>query len=355
MDDFIFEARPARVLFGAGSRNRLGQEAGLLGMTRAMIVTTASQVAEASRLADQLGPLCQTIFARAAMHTPVAVTDEAMAEVERLRIDGIIALGGGSAIGLGKAIALRTGLDQIALPSTYAGSEMTPILGETQDGRKVTRSDPAILPETVIYDVELTATLPPSVAAVSGVNAMAHAIEALYARDRNPVVTMLALESIRALFNALPRLATNDDVQDAREQTLYGAFLAGRCLGAVGMALHHKLCHVLGGLFGLPHAPLHTALLPHALAYNAPAIPDALLALEPILGACAPQALFDMNQRLGAIPALRDLGMPLEGIEPAVDQALATPYWNPQALDRSKLTNLLRRVWAGDAPYSPPL
>ncbi len=193
-------------------------------------------------------------------------------------------MGGGSTTGLGKAIALRTDLPQIVLPTTYAGSEMTPILGETRDSAKTTLRDPKVLPEVVIYDVELTLGLPASVSAASGMNAIAHAVEALYARDRNPLISLAGEEGVAALARALPKILDAPRDHEARSEALYGAWLCGVCLGTVGMALHHKLCHALGGSFGLPHAETHAIVLPHAAAYNAPAAPAALACVARALG-----------------------------------------------------------------------
>ena len=186
------------------------------------------------------------------MHTPVDATEKALAVVRERAADALVAVGGGSTTGLGKAIALRTDLPQIVLPTTYAGSEMTPILGETSGGAKTTQRSPKVLPEVVIYDVDLTLGLPPAVSATSGMNAIAHAVEALYAKDRNPVISMMAEEGISALARSLPRISADPHDREARSGALYGAWLCGTCLGAVGMALHHKLCHVLGGMFDLP-------------------------------------------------------------------------------------------------------
>ena len=219
------------------------------------------------------------------MHTPVEVTELALAAMKDCDADCIVSLGGGSTTGLGKALALRTGVNQLCIPTTYAGSEMTPILGETKDGLKTTVRTNDVLPETVIYDVDLTLSLPPALAATSGINAIAHAVEALYARDTNPVISLMAEEGIRALARALPAIVAKPDDREARSDALYGAWLCGVCLGTVGMALHHKLCHTLGGTFDLPHAETHTIVLPHALAYNAPAVPEAAARIARAIGA----------------------------------------------------------------------
>jgi alcohol dehydrogenase class IV len=286
------------------------------------------------------------------MHTPVEVTDMAMAQGAQDKIDGVVSVGGGSTIGLGKAIAWRTNLPQIALPTTYAGSEMTPILGETAQGTKVTRRSPRIQPETVIYDVDLTLTLPVAASVTSGLNAIAHAVEALYALDGNPITALIAEEGIRAMVRALPALAQDGANPTAREDGLYGAWLCGTCLGQVGMALHHKLCHTLGGSFNLPHAETHSVILPHAVAYNQRAAPAAMGRLAGALGVSSEPALalHRLAARLGAPLALRDIGLPEAGIARAADLASANPYPNPRPIERAALEDLLRRAWAGQEP-----
>jgi maleylacetate reductase len=316
------------------------------------VLSTLDQADDAAAVAERIGTRAGGHFAGAVMHTPVAVTERAMAVVRDLDIDGILAIGGGSTTGLGKAIAYRTDLPQIVVPTTYAGSEMTPILGETSEGGKITRTDPRILPEVVIYDVALTMGLPVGLSGTSGINAIAHAVEALYAKDRNPIVSMMALEGIAALHSALPRIADDPGSKDARRAALYGAWLCGTCLGAVGMSLHHKLCHVLGGSFGLPHAETHTIVLPHALAYNAPAISDVISRLKNLLGEDPARALYDLAVGIGAPVALRDIGMPESGIPEAAKRALANPYWNPLPLDEKTIEGLIARAWAGTPPQS---
>jgi alcohol dehydrogenase class IV len=285
------------------------------------------------------------------MHTPVEVTEDALAAAKAAGADCLVALGGGSTIGLAKAIALRTDLPQIAVPTTYAGSEMTPILGETKDGRKTTQKSPKVLPEVVIYDVDLTMTLPKGLSGTSGINAIAHSVEALYAEDANPIISVLAEQSIAALGRSLPRISAVPGDREARSDAQYGAFLAGACLGSVGMALHHKLCHTLGGMFDLPHSETHTIVLPHALAYNAPAIPKAVEKIARALGvADAPAGISALSRQVGAPQSLRTLGMPERGIDEATDVALSNPYWNPRPLERQGIRNLIARAWAGEEP-----
>lgn len=353
-DNFIYQAAPARVLFGSGTLQQLGQEVERLGARRAMVLSTPGR---GERLAQdinaQLGSLGVGICAEAVMHTPVAVTERVLPAIHEAGADALIAVGGGSAIGLAKAVALRTGLPQIVLPTTYAGSEMTPVLGETSAHRKVTRRDPKILPQTVIYDVELTLALPVAISVTSGMNAVAHAVEALYAKDGNPVVALLAREGIGSMARALRRIAASPEDPEARADALYGAFLSGSVLGATTMALHHKLAHVLGGMFDLPHAQTHTALLPHSIAYNAPARPAAMEAIAQAIDAPeAARGVYDLAGSLGAPMALREIGMPEAGIGPAARQALADPYWNPRPLEAAALEALLRRAWQGAPPAS---
>ncbi|MGY4236691.1 maleylacetate reductase [Bradyrhizobium sp. USDA 4449] len=323
---FTFENLPCRVVFGSGTLGAAKAELERLGGKRALVLTTPQQEAAGKALGAALGPLYAGLFPGATMHTPVEITERAIAAMKDCGADCVVALGGGSTTGLGKALALRTGVNQLCIPTTYAGSEMTPILGQTENGLKTTVRDNAVLPETVIYDVDLTMTLPVGLTATSGINAIAHAVEALYARDTNPVTSLMAEEGIRALARALPAIAAKPDDRGARSDALYGAWLCGVCLGTVGMALHHKLCHTLGGTFDLPHAETHTIVLPHALAYNAPVVPDAMARIARAIGASdASQGLFELAKRLGAKVALRDIGMPESGIDKAADLASPMP------------------------------
>jgi alcohol dehydrogenase class IV len=342
-----------RVVFGAGTLRQLPDELSHLGVTRALVLATPRQKVLIASIREMIGERYAGVFTGAVMHTPVEVTERAMETVRDLRADCLVAIGGGSTTGLGKAIALRTDLPQIVLPTSYAGSEMTPVVGQTSGGIKTTQSSTKILPEIVIYDVDLTMTMPPKLSATSGINAIAHAVEALYARDRNPVITLMAQEGIRTLAQALPTICVQPDDRAARTDALYGAWLSGICLGAVGMALHHKLCHTLGGSFNLPHAETHTVILPHALAYNAPAVPDAMARVATALGVPdAALGLHDLARKLAAPMSLREIGMPESGIDLAADLAVKNPYWNPRGIERDAIRELIARAWRGDAPQT---
>jgi alcohol dehydrogenase class IV len=351
MKEFVYEALPGRVVFGWGTSSRTAAEVKALGCSRALVLSTPEQRADAERLGGMLGPGLAGVFSEAAMHTPLAVTERAMAGLERLGADCTVAIGGGSTTGLGKAIALRTDLPQVVVPTTYAGSEMTPVLGETAHGEKTTRRTMKVLPETVLYDVELTLSLPGGLSATSGVNAMAHAVEALYAANANPVTSMMAEESIRLLARALPVIVQNPRDVTARADALQGSWLAGTCLATAGMALHHKLCHVLGGSFNLPHAATHTVLLPHSIAYNARAAPQAMTRIARALGSHdAAAGMYGLVGRLGAERSLAALGMPESGIPSATDIAVRQPYPNPARLDYGRIRDMLAAAWSGEPP-----
>ena len=351
MQAFTYKSAPANVLFGTGTLARLPEVVRELGATRPLLLSTPQQASQARALGGLLGELTVAYFHEAALHTPIEVTERAMRLVHEHRIDIVVALGGGSTIGLGKAIGLRTDIAQIAIPTTYAGSEMTPIIGQTSNGIKTTQRSIKVLPRAVIYDVELTLSLPPSLSGTSGINAIAHAVEGLYAQDTNPVMQLMAEEGIRALAQALPRIVRVPGDGQARAEALYGAWLCGTVLGNVGMALHHKLCHTVGGSFNLPHAETHAIILPHAVSYNALAVPDAVARIARALDVVEPaNALFDLARLVSAPAALRDLGMPEAGVQQAVDEVLRNPYWNPMPLERSALTELLQRAWAGERP-----
>jgi maleylacetate reductase len=350
-DRFVYTGHPSRVVFGAGSLSTLADEVEKLGCRRAFVLTTPQQQSTGADVVSRLGPLAAGLFSEAAMHTPIAVTERALAAFEAAGADCTVAIGGGSTTGLGKALALRTDLPQIVVPTTYAGSEMTNILGETAEGRKTTQRGPRILPETVIYDVDLTLGLPVGISVTSGINAIAHAVEALYAQDRNPITSLIAEEGVRALARALPDIVETPRDSAARRDALYGAWLCGVCLGAAGMALHHKLCHVLGGAFDLPHAETHTVILPHALAYNAQAAPEAAARIAAAIGAeDAAQGLYDLISRLGGPRALHDIGMPEDGVERAAALAVESPYWNPRPIERKPIRALLERAYRGARP-----
>jgi maleylacetate reductase len=348
---FAYEVGAARIVFGPGASSRVADELKRLGTQRALILSTPFQRADAQALAQRLGPLSAGVFAEAAMHTPVTVTEKAVAAFNASGADCVVALGGGSTIGLGKAIAWRNDAPQIVVATTYAGSEVTPILGQTADGLKTTLRDPRILPEVVIYDPELTIGLPVAMSVTSGLNAMAHAIEGLYAPDRNPVSTLMAVEGVRALHAALPAIVADPADAPARAAALYGSWLCGTVLGTVGMSLHHKLCHTLGGSFDLPHAQTHAIVLPHCAAYNAQAAAHELRPIADLFGGGSiGGGLHDFAASLGAPLALKQLGLQGSQLDRAAELAVKNPYWNPRPIERGAVRELLQAAWEGTRP-----
>ncbi|QHE85827.1 maleylacetate reductase [Hydrogenophaga sp. BPS33] len=354
MESFVYQNLPARVVFGTGALAQLPPEMDALDARRALVLCTPGQRALAERVADLLGARAAGIFDRAVMHVPIETAREAREAARRLGADCAVAIGGGSTTGLGKAIALDSGLPIVAIPTTYAGSEMTPIYGLTEAGLKKTGKDPRVLPRTVIYDPELSWRLPVALSVTSGINAIAHAAEGLYAPDRNPITDLMAEEGIAALARALPRIRAQAQDAQARSDALYGAWLCGTVLGAVGMGLHHKLCHTLGGSFNLPHAETHTTVLPHALAYNAAAAPQAMARIARALGGThAAQAVYDLAKEQGAPVALKDIGMRAQDLDKACEIAMGNQYPNPRPLERSAIRSLLQDAFEGIRPIRP--
>jgi maleylacetate reductase len=351
MTSFSYDALPMRVRFGPGSVRSLSEEINHLGLRRVLVLCSPEQTETGELIADALGELAAGVHPEARMHVPIEVVRRARERAAELGADGCVAVGGGSAVGLGKAIALEHDLPVVAVPTTYAGSEMTPVWGLTEGGRKRTGKNPRVLPTSVVYDPELTVGLPIGMTVTSGLNAIAHAVEALYAPDASPIISLMAEEGIRALTGALPTLVEDSADLDARTQALYGSWLCGACLGATTMSLHHKLCHALGGTLDLPHAPTHAVVLPHALAYNQKAAPEAATAIGRAVGSADPAGeLWDLAGRLGAPRALKELGMAEADIDRIAEQVVANPYANPAPVTADGVAQLLRAAWAGKAP-----
>lgn len=313
-----------------GTLTALADEVRALDGSRVLLIGGGRR----AQAVSPLGSLLAAEFSGPAMHTPVEVTEKALAVLREHDVDCLVAVGGGSAIGLAKALALRTDLPQVVVPTTYAGSEATPVLGQTADGRKTTLRSAAVLPETIVYDVGLTLDLPVGMSVTSGINAMAHAVEALYSPDANPVTDLLALDAIRRLADALPKINADPKDPAARSNALQAAWLAGTCLSTVRMGLHHKLCHALGGSFGLPHAETHTVVLPHVMATQSP---EAMARVALALGVSdAATGVYDLVVQLGGPTDLRDLGL----AESDIDSVDADPG----------VRALLREAWSGTRP-----
>ena len=351
MKAFVYSGQPSYVVFGAGALERVGELVERLGAKRALVLSTPEQRGLAEKVGALLGARLAGVYDKAVMHVPIEIAEAARARARELGADCCVAAGGGSTIGLGKAIALTSALPVLAIPTTFAGSEMTPIYGVTANGRKETGRDPRVLPKAVLYDPRLTLTLPLSVAGPSGMNAIAHCVEALYAADGNPVTSLMAQEGIRAVSAALPQMVADPAELEPRANVLYGAWLAGSCLGSVSMGLHHKLCHTLGGTYNLPHAETHTVVLPHAVEYNRDAAPEAMARIAAALGgADASGGLYDLAKSIKAPVALRDIGMREECIDEAARIASEKPYPNPRPVEYAAIRRLLREAWEGRRP-----
>ena len=348
---FVYNGLPMRVVFGAGSLSQLPAELQRLGAKRALVLSTPEQAAAAAAVARALGGRAAGTYDKAAMHVPLEIAEDARRVARELGADCCVTVGGGSTTGLGKAIALTSTMPILAVPTTYAGSEMTPIYGLTEGGAKKTGRDLKVLPKAVIYDPELTLSLPAALSASSGMNAIAHSVEALYAQDANPVISLMAEEGIRALAHALPLVVQEPENISFRSEALYGAWLCGIALGSAGMALHHKLCHVLGGSFNLPHAETHSIVLPHAARYNYDATRDAMARVERALGSSpAPVALFDLESRLPIPRKLSEIGLKETDLERAARIATETPYPNPRKVEYAPVLELLRNAYHGARP-----
>jgi len=348
MKPFVFSGLPSRVVFGAGSIRALGEEIGKLGATRVLMMSTQGRAGMVRGLANGL-PVAG-FFEDAVMHTPIDAVNHAREVADSVKADCCVTVGGGSTIGFAKAIARTTGIPIIAVPTTYSGSEMTTIWGTSEGGLKKTGRDPKVLPKTVIYDPQLTLDLPPKVSAASGMNAIAHCVEALYAHDGNPIVSIMAEEGIRALAHSLPTIVRSPQDADARSEALYGAWLCGIVLGSAGMALHHKLCHVLGGSFNLPHAETHSIVLPHAMRYNQSAT-EAMQRIARAIGAAdAASGIYDLEKKLGLPLRLADIGMKEADLERAARLATEAPYPNPRKVEYAPVLELLRDAYQGRRP-----
>ncbi|HET7197238.1 MAG TPA: maleylacetate reductase [Burkholderiales bacterium] len=352
MRNFVYQMLPVRVVFGAGTLAQLAAEVERLGAKRVLMLSTPGR-AQMVRAAARGLPLAG-MFDEAAMHTPLELVQKARARAKELGADCCVAVGGGSTIGFAKAIAVSSGLPVIAVPTTYSGSEMTTIWGVSEGGVKKTGRDPRVAPKTVIYDPEVTLGLPAATSAVSGMNAIAHCVEALYAHDGNPVVSLVAEEGIRALAAALPKVVSDGSDLEARADALYGAWLAGMSIATTSVALHHKLCHVLGGL-GLPHAETHSIVLPHAMHYNAQAAHEAMGRVARAIGAVdAAAGLWDIQQALGIPMRLAELGKKIglteADLERAARLAAEAPYPNPRKVEYAPVLELLRNAWQGRRP-----
>ncbi len=365
MRSFVYEALPGRVVFGAGaSRKDLAGEVDRLGVERILLVAAEGERPLAEELAGPLGDRVVGVFSGVRPHVPVEVAGAARESAGRLGADCLLCVGGGSTSGTAKAVALESGLPIVAVPTTYAGSEMTPVWGMTEAQRKTTGSSPDVLPKVVVYDPELTFSLPPSITGPSAINAMAHCVEAFYAPGANPITSLVAEEGVRALARGIPVAVRSPEDLDGRSETLYGAYLAGAAFAVAGSGLHHKICHVLGGAYDLPHADTHTIILAHVVAFNEPAVPQAMGRVARALSGARDDAangttddggaaagIFDLIEGIGAPTALEDVGMREEDLDEAVSLVLETvPEDNPRPVNEEDIRAILEGAYSGRRP-----
>jgi maleylacetate reductase len=340
-----------RVLFGTGSAAaNLTAEVARLGAQRVMVIAAEFETPMARSVAA--GIEVALWHHEVVMHVPIETAAKARTAAADAGIDLLVCVGGGSTTGLAKAIALTSGIPIVAVPTTYAGSEATNVWGLTEASRKTTGVDDAVLPVTVIYDAALTLSLPVDMSVASGLNGMAHCVDSMWAPRADPINQALGAEGIRALSQGLPLITADPSGAEGREQALYGAYLSAVAFASAGSGLHHKICHVLGGTFDLPHAQTHATVLPYALAFNAPAAPDAEERIASAFGtADALTGLQELRKRLDAPKALADYGFTADGIAQAVEIILpAVPTSNPRPATSENLTRLLAAALTGDDP-----
>jgi alcohol dehydrogenase class IV len=351
--EFTFDSLPARIVFGVGRRAEIAEEVDRAGGSRVILIADAAAEAPADELAGHLGDRLATRWSEIVQHVPVELAEKARWAAEEAEADAIVTVGGGSATGLGKAIALTSGLPLVAVPTTYAGSEQTAIYGLTGGRHKQTGRDMRVLPKAVIYDPELTVGLPPGVTGPSACNALAHSVEAIWAPEANPVTTVLALEGVRAIAASLPRVMADPADLDARGDLLYGAYLSGVSLANTSAGMHHKITHVLGGTFGLVHADAHSVVLPHVVAFNGAVLPAEMERLAASLGRPGEDpaaALFDLAVDSGVNTSLASLGLARDDLPEAAERALAEITANPRPVTEDDLNSLLDRAFEGGRP-----
>ena len=348
---FVHETLPQRVCFApAGAQAALTAEVGLLGASRVLVITETRWAALAEQLTSGVKTVLQ--YHEVVMHVPTEVADRARAAAATCQADAIVSIGGGSTTGLAKAVALTTGLPIVAVPTTYAGSEATAVWGLTEDGRKTTGVHVAVLPRSIVYDATLLRTLPAELSVASGLNAMAHCVDSLWAPHSDPIDAAFAVEGARALKEGLPEVAKDPGGVEGIEHALYGAYLAAVAFASAGSGLHHKICHVLGGAFNLPHAETHAVVLPYVLALNAPNARVADARLAGAFGAESGLAgLQALRATLDAPRALRDYGFESSDIASAVEAILpVVPPSNPTPVTAENLQALLQAAWEGSEP-----
>jgi maleylacetate reductase len=353
---FVHDTLPQRVAFGSGAAaaNLSGEISGL-GATRVMLIAAAAEADLADTVAKDIPVAVR--HDDVVMHVPVEVAERAREAAARHDVDVLVSVGGGSTTGLAKAVAMTTGLPIIAVPTTYAGSEATPVWGLTEGAKKTTGIDQRVLPKVIIYDAALTMSLPVEMSVASGLNALAHCVDSMWAPNADPINAAFAAEGIRSLAAGLPKVVADPMDLDGREHALYAAYLSATAFASAGSGLHHKICHVLGGKYNLPHAQTHATVLPYVLAFNGPAAPEAERRIATAFGTGTPgtggalDGLVALKQELNAPHALADYGFREDSIDEAAEAILpSVPPSNPRPVTAADLRTLLRAAWSGTDP-----
>jgi maleylacetate reductase len=354
VDSFVHELACGRVVFGMGAVSQVAGEVARLGCSRVVLIGGGHQQGVIDRLAEDLGSVVVDRIGPVVQHVPIENVEAALRRVDDAAADALVAVGGGSAIGLAKAVARDRDIPIVAVPTTYAGSEVSPIWGLTEDGRKVTGRDPRVLPRTVIYDPRTTLSMPAHLSAISGMNALAHAVEALYAPQVSPIVALIAEEAVRAMASALPGVVGEPDNEAGRGVAFYGAFLCGLSLGNAPMGIHHKICHVLGGAYNLSHGDTHAAVLPYAVAFNRDAAPQAMAQIASALGTTdAAVGLWQLGVRIGAPASLLDVGFDPADIDEVAHIVAGAQFANPRPVTESGVRDLLAAACTRQPPSDP--
>ncbi len=347
--NFIYQSFPDKIYFGEGQLEKITDIVKELGGTRLFVIAANRAMPIVDKLAASIGQTNVFHFSKTIQHVPNEVVEEAVNLALENRSDLVIAIGGGSAIGLAKGMALQNRLPILAVPTTYAGSEMTNIYGISSAGMKNVGRDMVVLPKSVIYDPSLTAGLPLLLAATSSMNAMAHLIEALYAHDSNPVTYHLSLTGIEFLKEGMEKLIAEKSLKDANSLLQFGSYLAGKALCEVAMSLHHKTAHVLGGSFNMDHSKVHTVLLPYVLKCQMPGLSASLISdLQTVLDDKKPaNKLKSMAEDMGAATSLKTIGFEEKNIPGAVNILSAAKYPNPVPVNEKLYQTLLKMAYDG--------
>jgi maleylacetate reductase len=334
-----------QIHFGRGTLARVRAIVRDLGGRRVMLVTTRSRAesAEARRLVTGLGPVVESVFAEARAHVPTAVVQAALQQARRDGVDTIVSFGGGSCADLGKAVCYfteqeagtpgasffdRPALPHIAVPTTYSGAEVTPYFGMTDEHtrRKSGAGGPTIAPAAVVYDPEVTLSTPPRISAETGMNALAHCVEAAYSPARTPEAEAVAIAGAARIFRALPQVIARPGDLGARTEMLAAAALAGRCLQNASMGVHHGLAQLLGGRTAIAHGLANGVLLAHAVRFNADAVPDELDRLARALSvADVATAIDELRATLGLPGSLAECGVTDDDLDAVARLAESSP------------------------------